>query len=148
MPCPVRSKFKTACRKVRAAEFNPRSRRSIRKFYKARNFNLAARRHRAAKANLNAAPPRLNLAPADLCLSRASVAQEAACLNFKFTPPDADFTIRAQRKSAIPPPLVIKFNRAGRRAMRANLKRAVFITAQISNSNSPIKIPPQARDAD
>jgi len=28
--------------------------------------------------------------------------------------------------------------------MQANLKRAVFITAQISNLNRPIKIPPQA----
>ena len=30
---------KTACREVRAVEFNPRSRRPIRKFYKALNFN-------------------------------------------------------------------------------------------------------------
>jgi hypothetical protein len=97
-----------------------------------------------AKSRLKRRSAAFKFSPADLCLSRASTACRAARSNFKFTPLDADFAIRAQQKSAIPPPLVIKFSRTWRPAMRVNLKRAVFITAQISNLNRPIKIPSQA----
>ncbi|EEV16900.1 hypothetical protein CAMGR0001_1194 [Campylobacter gracilis RM3268] len=54
------------------------------------------------KANRNAAPPdspRLNLAPADLCLFTSE--RRPPSRAFKFTPPEADFAIRAQQKSAI-----------------------------------------------
>ena len=103
-------------------------------------------RQKSKSKRRSAGSAAFKFSPADLCLSRARAACEAACLNFKFTPPDADFAICAQRKSVISRSLLrtIKFNRAGRRAMRANLKRAVFITAQISSQGRPIKAPPQA----
>ncbi|WP_297960744.1 hypothetical protein, partial [uncultured Campylobacter sp.] len=54
------------------------------------------------KANQNAVPPdppRLNLTPADLFLFTSE--RRLPSRTFKFTPPDADFTICAQRKSVI-----------------------------------------------